>query len=104
MISLIDSGSEVQTKSAGSSGTVSFELFEGTHDASGEHAGGNYSVRIVYGDYSSNQTLELGAHLLTFVVPIPWWYWHLIWGIVAIVVLLVTVTGVLVYRRRKSSK
>lgn len=104
MISLIDSGSEVQTESTGSSGTVSFELLDWTHDASGEHAGGNYSVRIVYGDYSSNQTVELAAHLLTFIVPIPWWYWHLIWGIAAIVVLLMTVTAVLVYRRRRSSK
>jgi len=84
-----------------SNGRASFLLLERVVNASGELVLNNYSFVIVFDGFPSSYSVELaGSRIVTCGVASPWWYWYMVYGIVATLVVAVAFLAFMLRRRR----
>jgi len=89
------------TKFTDNNGEAIFLLLEKLVNASGEFPANRYSFQVVFGDSLSDYSVELtGSRLFTCGVASPWWYWYMVYGIVAATIIGVGF-GVFTFLRRR---
>jgi hypothetical protein len=89
------------TKFTDDDGEAVFPLFEKFVNASGEFPTNRYSFKVVFDGSLADYSVELtGSRLFTCNVASPWWYWYMIYGIVAAAIIGVGF-GVFTFLRRK---
>jgi hypothetical protein len=89
------------TKFTDDNGETIFQLLEKFVNASGEFPTNRYSLQVVFDGSLADYSVELaGSTLFTCNVASPWWYWHMVYGIVAAAIIGVCL-GVFTFLRRR---
>jgi hypothetical protein len=89
------------TKFTDGNGEAVFLLFEKFVNAGGEFPANRYSFKVVFGGSPADYSVELaGSRLFTCGVASPWWYWYMVYGIVAVAIVGVGF-GVFTFLRRR---
>lgn len=93
------------TKFTGDDGRAVFLLSERFVNASGDFPASRYDFVVVFGGSSKDYSVELaGSRVYTCSVASPWWYWYVVYGIVAIIVVLFGFGAFVFLRRRRVLK
>jgi len=89
------------TKFTDGNGEAVFLLLEKFVNASGEFPANRYSFKVVFGGSPADYSVELaGSRMFTCGVASPWWYWYMVYGIVAVAIVGVGF-GVFTFLRRR---
>lgn len=82
-------------------GRASFRLLERVVNASGEHVSREYIFIVAFDGSLSSYSVELaGSRMVTCSVASPWWYWHMVYGIVIASFVVVAFSLFMVRRKR----
>jgi hypothetical protein len=83
-------------------GGVEFTLLEGVADASGTNHEGEYKVTAAFQGYEGEQLIKMSGNMeVTITLPLPWWFWHAIVGVVAVAAGVPTIVFLARKRRMK---
>jgi len=93
------------TKFTDGNGEAVFLIFEKFVNANGEFSANRYSLKVVFDGSSADYIVELaGSKLFTCGVASPWWYWYMVYGIVAVAIVGVGFGAFTFLRRRRGLK
>jgi hypothetical protein len=95
----------VDTALTDDDGEAVFEVLARTVNASGDFGNRDCEVSVYYGDFSSQIAVDLSeTRFVSSSVPSPWWYLYVLWGSVAVIIIVCCLAIVWVFRRRLRSK